>query len=297
MPILAFPFQRHPGTPITELNSLASTAVPATKHPRPICFSQMCQRQHEGCTHQWTDPQNKLILVAKKGNARSEVWASVMKFFEPHEHENQILWQRFLILNHYFTKGKKILKGGRFHPYTSGNKYPHALGIHGNTPSKVFLPMLNLVPKSEHAGQQKCTLAFSVFVFIWNTTGNTGSKASCWLLSLVYGLLLTGECNIINSLTANVPQTELLHVSVNCKMFMGIHESLLLSGILRGEFPSESRTGAAESSVLSTRHRLPAAPAASDPAALPGGQRFTIPATPPGRRWIPPAESSISTEV
>lgn len=73
-------------------------------------FFQMCQRQHEGCTHQWTDPQNKLILVGKKGNARSEVWASVRKFFEPHEHENQILWQRFLILNHYFTKGKKNLK-------------------------------------------------------------------------------------------------------------------------------------------------------------------------------------------
>lgn len=109
-PILASPFHRHSGTPITELNSLASTAVPATKHPRPICFSQMCQRQHEGCTHQWTDPQNKLILVGKKGNARSEVWASVRKFFEPHEHENQILWQRFLILNHYFTKGKKNLK-------------------------------------------------------------------------------------------------------------------------------------------------------------------------------------------
>lgn len=159
-PILAFSFQRHPGTPITELNSLASTAVPATKHPRPICFSQMCQRQHEGCTHQWTDPQNKLILVAKKGNARSEVWASVMKFFEPHEHENQLLWQRFLILNHYFTKGKKNLKRREVSSILQWQQVPNVL----------WEFMATLLPR------------FSFPCWIWCPNLSTlGSRSALWL--------------------------------------------------------------------------------------------------------------------
>lgn len=58
-----------------------------------------------------------------------------------------------------------------------------------------------------------------LFVFIWNTTGNTGSKASCWLLSLVCGLLLRGECNIINSLTETFYKR-------NCSMFIWIAKCL-----------------------------------------------------------------------
>lgn len=77
---------------------------------------------------------------------------------------------------------------------------------------------------------------------------------------------------------------------------MWICESLGLSGNLRGEFPSGSRAGTVESSVLSTRHRVPAV---SDPAAVPGplpvGQGFSIPATPPGRCWILRAASPLKS--
>ncbi|KAI1232311.1 hypothetical protein IHE44_0006764 [Lamprotornis superbus] len=64
------------------------------KQTKRLPNQKTCPRQHKGCTHQWTDPQNKLILVGKIGNAKNstEVTADVAGSADQHCRSSHTLW-------------------------------------------------------------------------------------------------------------------------------------------------------------------------------------------------------------